>query len=125
MSNLEEFTVRWGIHQDRVAQLGERKLPISEAIRELVQLYAESFETTPYTINQGMCDQFAEDVRELIEGAEAHWGDELTNEDDNQEQFGYHCIVHYEGRYYDSEHPDGVSDFRQISAFWPPANPFG
>ena len=125
MPTIEEFTAQLDARDAGVAKLRERARPIQEVIPELVKLYVEVFGVSAYKINQGLCEDFANDVCELVTGAEAHWGDELIDGDEDQYQFGYHCIVWYDGLYFDSEHPTGELDFRNMSAFWPPNNPYG
>jgi hypothetical protein len=90
---------------------------IAEAIHALVKVYHDLYEIDAYEINCGMCEDFANDVVDLIPGAIAEWGDGFTNEQDDSDHYAYHCIVLYRGRFYDSQHPDGVDNFRNISAF--------
>ena len=107
-------------HDDGVKSIRRESLTITDAIVALVDLYEKLYRTDAYNINCGMCEDFAYDVLDLIgkgDDSFAAWGDELTGPDDDPDQYAYHCIVVYKGRYYDSQHPEGVDDFRTISAF--------
>jgi hypothetical protein len=98
------------------------KLNITEAIKALVKEFTSGVNSHPsnaYDINNGLCDQFAFDIMKKIEGSEYFWGDELEDEFWGMEKahgikrwgeehgFG-HCFIVFEGRYYDSEAPEGV-----------------
>lgn len=102
-----------GIELIRSNNLGS----ISEVIEELVSLYAKLYKVDAYSINCGMCEDFANDVVSLVPGAVAEWGDGFCTSVDDPEIYAYHCIVFYQNKFYDSEHPDGEDDFRLISAF--------
>lgn len=90
---------------------------ITEAIHALVAVYHDLYEIDAYEINCGMCEDFAHDIAKLFPGAIAEWGDGFTNNQDDANQYAYHCIVFYKNKFYDSQHPEGVEDFREISAF--------
>lgn len=70
------------------------------AIRALVAEYAKH----PWDINNGQCDEFAEEIARRIPGATAYalafkWG---------------HTVIRYEGLFYDAEEPYGVPHWRQL-----------
>lgn len=114
VDNVEEVHAEWLEH------LWLQKLGITEAINHLVHLYAHLYGVSAHRINCGMCDQFAADIAYLIEGAVDIWGNELCPEDMDESEvddYAYHCIVVYQGRYYDSQHPRGVDCFTEITAF--------
>ena len=90
---------------------------IEEIILQLTEIYQRLHGISPYEINCGLCEEFANEVCDLLPGAIADWGDAFTNENDNSDQYAYHCIIKYNDKFYDSEHPNGVKDFREISAF--------
>lgn len=92
-------------------------MKISDLILELNSYYLKEYGLTPYEINCGKCEDFAFEITDKIKGSHFNWGDELINEDEDPDQYAYHCIIFYKGKYYDSEHPYGVEDFRNISAF--------
>lgn len=104
-------------HDAGVKRIRKGKRSINKVIVALVELYQLLYNVDAYSINCGMCEDFAADVCSLVKGAEQFWGDELINEDDDPDEYAYHNIVRYQGRYYDSEHPNGVDDFREIAAF--------
>jgi len=93
-------------------------LTITTAILDCINQWAE----TPREINRGNCDTFANQIETLGFG-EAVWGDELSPEDwsfSSEDWFTnyapYHCLILYQGRYYDSECPEGVK--------WPDQLPY-
>ncbi len=83
---------------------------IEEVIRAVVDIYIELYNLDgPDGINYGLCEDFAEDVCRLVSGAEAWWTNELDDTD-----FGMPKIIKYNGRYYDSECPNGVDNWRLL-----------
>lgn len=68
--------------------------------------------TAPREINRGLCDLWANMVMSRA-GGEARWLDSMINVDEfpvDDQPLIAHCILIFEGRYYDSEHLDGVED---------------
>lgn len=113
-------------HDEGLNAIRRDGLTIHDAIVGLVDLYQRLYEQDAYHINCGMCEDFAHDVLNLMGQSPydehnpecfAAWGDELIGPKDDPDQYAYHCIVCYKGRYYDSQHPEGVDNFRNISAF--------
>ncbi len=87
---------------------------ISDVITAVVGVYLDLYALKePCEINHGMCEDFAEDVCSLIPGAEAHWDDELGSDQ------GSHKIIVYQGRYYDSQCPEGTDDWRSLVRLTP------
>jgi hypothetical protein len=103
--------------RQRIDALKERSWTITEAIDVLVKLWKELFDSSAAGVNFGDCEWFAEEVCGLVPGAEAFWGDELTGVNEDTDDYAYHCFVRYNGRYYDSEAPWGVDDWRDLSCF--------
>jgi hypothetical protein len=66
----------------------------------------------PSWINSGSCDEFAEAVCRMVPEAKAIWEDLRSGE-----EWGSHCFVKYEGKFYDSECLDGVSDWMSLPFF--------
>ena len=64
--------------------------------------------TLPAQINNGECDLFVDRVMELC--PEAGWG-----ETDFETEPGHVYLTH-EGRCYDAECPEGVTDYRDLPA---------
>ena len=92
---------------------------IYDAIEGLVKEFAANHDLNRQEINEGWCDVFAERLEdmgfgEVLWGSEipsGSWGPEITNgvwpmweEYDSRT----HCFIMHNGRYYDSESPDGV-----------------
>jgi len=85
---------------------------ITKAILELITKYG----LTPFDINDGNCDSFANDITDMGFG-QAIWGDDLDMDlwsldvqhiDDWLGCFGAgHCFIWYNGKFYDSECPQG------------------
>ena len=97
-------------------------MTISEAIRDL----ADAWGCSPQEINTGDCDSFAEMIVNQGFGKNV-WGGELYEKEwsprarsiETWIKNGYaegHYFTVYEGRYYDSECPEGVD--------WPDDLPF-
>jgi GNAT superfamily N-acetyltransferase len=75
-----------------------------------------------WDINTGLCEDWAEAARELLGGGETYWFANLLSEMLEAEglegvhEMGdgelwhpiSHAVLSYEGRWYDSQHPDGV-----------------
>lgn len=65
------------------------------------------FDATTWDVNCGYCEDFAEAVVKRIPSAEIKWLDE---EDENIS----HCVVVYQGKYYDAECLEGVEDWHNL-----------
>ena len=93
-------------HEAGIAKIKAMKLRIiDQIIRELCKLYFALYGTDEYGINRGLCQEFANDVQDLMEWdtgneADALWEDEVGIK-------GEHCIIKHRDRYYDSQHPEG------------------
>jgi hypothetical protein len=61
-----------------------------------------------WDINDGYCAQWAGRAAELIEGSYPVWP---TSD---------HCVLAYQGRYYDADCPDGVDDVDDLPMFADP-----
>lgn len=64
-------------------------------------------EPTAWDINCGYCDTWAETVAESF-GGEAVWLDTLNEKFGDKGLDVRHCVIVLNGRYYDSQHPNGV-----------------
>ena len=100
-------------HNERIEQIRDRKLTnISDVVRAVTQLYIDLYELAdPADIGKGMCEDFAEDVCNLVSGAEAWWNDELGRKKGYD---GSHKVVKYKGMYYDAECPKGNKRWRAL-----------
>jgi hypothetical protein len=110
-------------HDTGVAKIKAMKPNIEQAIRELVKLYHSLYEVDAYNINCGMCEDFSADVIAILaDGKESEelcavWHDNMTDCTQAEENHWAHNFVIYEGRFYDSQSPEGVDDWRNIPAF--------
>lgn len=95
-------------------------ITIFEVIEGLVNEYVPQYNTNREHINTGNCVDFAQDLENLGFGVATwgselsfeHWGPDITEEMwDRYYRYKVvccHCFTIYEGRYYDSETPEGV-----------------
>ena len=95
-------------------------MTVGEVIRQLVT----DWDTTPYTINGGQCEEFACEVVSRLdaEGLGCGMGEVYTEDmwtDDYYEGKldAGHCWVRGDGQNYDAECPEGVMDWRQLPFF--------
>lgn len=94
---------------------------IAQAILRLRADYAKQENLSPYQINSGRCDEFAETLKMTGFGI-AVWGSQISIENWSPfvqdvveagclENFDYfadcHCLTFYHGKYYDSECSQG------------------
>lgn len=107
-------------HNTELDLIRSQNLPITNAVFALSNLYCRLYNISTHTINHGLCEDFAHDLASLFPGAIAAWGDAFLPEDAPEEDFEFytwHCVVLYQGKYYDSEHPWGETDFRRMKTF--------
>lgn len=64
----------------------------------------------PWLINCGLCEEFAGELAERLDGAQVFHGEELPEFFTEQHEPDAHCFVEYLGWYYDAEEPYGVPD---------------
>lgn len=90
---------------------------ITQVILKLRIQYAMRFNISPAEINSGRCMGFAHDIAKQGFGDDV-WGSEVPIEywSDNIQTIGrydteyfmdIHCFIYYEGKFYDSECPQG------------------
>lgn len=89
---------------------------IQDAILELVA----EFGMSPKDINGGNCEEFADKLVGLIPSAKQMWDWEAEDGGVNRGWTWCHCFVKYEGRYYDAECVDGVSEWWNLPWFLRP-----
>ncbi len=88
---------------------------ITEIINELVSIWGKS----PHDINCGECVEFAQSVIEEM-GGESEDLYNLCNLNFDPKwltELPGHAWILYKGRHYDSESPNGVDDWRELSIF--------
>lgn len=80
---------------------------MTKIIKDIVKEYKE----TPYEINNGLCENFADKVNDIIPQSEIIdvgledpiiWG---------------HVFIKYRGLYFDAEAPHGVKDIKNLPIF--------
>jgi len=70
---------------------------------------------TTWDINNGECETWAEAVAERVANVGVVWlDDEFSSSIPPYEEPPAHCVVHFQGKYYDAECFDGVTDWRQL-----------
>lgn len=84
----------------RIARL-LREIPAREGMR-------------PYDLNNGRCEDVAEEVNGAVPDAEALYTEDFFGEDTD---LPGHVWIQYKGRHYDVEAPDGVEDPRDLPIF--------
>ena len=92
-------------------------MTITDIIIALNKELAANHGTTPQETNEGNCEWFAEEVCRRIgcyPPPALLWD---THLDPSGEFDGVHCFVAHNGRFYDSERPEGVLDWRQLPCF--------
>lgn len=84
---------------------------ISSVVRSVVDTY----DISPYEINNGRCEEFMKNIMRLSPATEeCCTGFVLANENMT---YPPHVWVYYNGKHYDAECPEGVSDFRELPFF--------
>jgi len=97
-------------------------MDIMQTIKDICSRYYKTYGLTAKKINNGNCDDFANDIEFNGFGC-AVWGDEdwlnwsldIKNHLDWFTHFApFHCFIWYEGKYYDSECPEGCEYADQL-----------
>lgn len=110
-------------HDAEIEKIRKRGLTdISKVIRAVVKVYEKLYDQDAATINCGNCEELAHDVISLMGGESgslvAVWNDELDETvNDGDCQKPSHCFIRYRGKYYDSETPEGVSEWEDLPIF--------
>ena len=100
---------------------------IAQAILELRVKYAVENKVSPADINSGMCMDFAADIMNQGFGDDkwgytldiGYWSElvQAAGEFDAYEFMSLHCFIIYEGKYYDSECPQGCNYPDQLPCY--------
>lgn len=80
------------------------ELSITEIIEALVVGYDSLYTTDTMEINNGMCDDFANDLKIIIPRARVEWVDDI-----DQSVETTHAVAVIDGCFYDSETPNGTT----------------
>lgn len=110
---LEECDYNSVVHDLAVEKIKNKNLCIEDAVILLAAVYFDLYGVSEEKINCGMCEDFGNDLCNIIKDAKGFWGDELIR----NERFAYHYIVKYKNKFYDSQHPDGELDFTNMASF--------
>jgi len=78
-----------------------------DKLTEIIKDKVRDFGLSPYEINTGSCDNFADSVLDEAK----HCGLDVSLRED--ENVGHIWVV-YKGRHYDAEVPKGVSDWKEL-----------
>ncbi len=109
-------------HDDLIQAVKDRRLPISDTIEAVAEVYETLYNQDPYEINCGNCEEFAADVIDalgMVEGdtITALWHDEMPDCTAQENVWWSHKFIRFQGRYYDSECPEGVDEWRELPCF--------
>ena len=85
--------------EPEIERIRSLDLGIEDVIPELNEVFLSLYGLTPWSINCGDCEYYADCLAAIIDGCEGFWGNELINEEDDFYQFAYHHITRYNGRY--------------------------
>ena len=111
---LEEAGYDKAAHNRKIAQIkGRGYKSIHLIIEALADAYCCLYDLEDSSeINNGMCEDFAEDLMSLLVEPEMNtiWLDELSS----SPYFPAHKVLLYKGKYFDSECPDGVVDWKDL-----------
>jgi hypothetical protein len=88
----------------------ENDIPLRDLIRRLVNACGRS----PYDINNGDCDSFADALYVAAEqmGLYVEWFDSY-----DEVGLPVHCWVCIDGKHYDAEAPEGAREWRELPIF--------
>ena len=67
-------------------------------------------------VNSGLCEEFATDLSERLPGSEVVYTENYVDWD-SEDYPGGHAWVEFQGKYYDAECLDGVSDWLSLPFF--------
>jgi len=104
-------------HLDECEEISELELTIGEQVELVTEKYGDS----AMEINSGNCELFAIGVIEAFGGyrlgAWECWADAMTDCSTQEGHTWSHCFIIFQGRYYDSECPEGVNAWRDLPFF--------
>lgn len=82
---------------------------------EVIRSLHKNYKCTPYEINNGQCDAFANDIIQHMGGSV--WTSGLSSETGDFNNLPTHDFVEHKGKFYDAETPDGVDEWHQLPIF--------
>lgn len=83
---------------------------LSQIMNDIIQLYLSKNCPTTWDINNGLCDSFANEVIDKFL-------EEYPDSKIQEVWFEEHCLILFDGRYYDAECLKGVTNWRNIPLF--------
>ncbi len=101
-------------HDDAISEI-ERTDDIPKIIEDLARKYQRLYLVDARQINEGMCEDFAHDLRSILGRGEVKWADDMKGW--SSYKHGWHAFLILAGRYYDSESPYGEDDWRHLPFF--------
>jgi len=98
-------------HDALVAKIKNQEKIISDAIKKLAKMYVAEYSLeSDAEINEGLCDEFAHDLKFIFPSVEVVWVDEIHP---GMKRVA-HAVAIFEGKYYDSECPEGTETVSDI-----------
>lgn len=101
-----------------------RRANCRKDVTEILNQLVEEFGVSAYEINNGLCEDFAMTAIDRLEGSSDHVYECVTESFTDADgclpdgtQLGGHVWIHYYGRYYDAECPEGVADWKELPIF--------
>ena len=114
-------------HDQKINALKNKGLSITESIEAVVIIYQALYQQDAYEINCGNCEEFAHDVISVFTGGNgwinetddlcATWHDEQPDCSEDEKYCWSHKFICYKDKYYDSQSPEGVENWRELSCF--------
>jgi len=83
----------------------------------VAELYQDLYDQSPYYINCGNCEEFAHDVQDVFGRGEPFWQDEMSDCTELEAVYWSHKFLQVDGRFYDSQSPEGVDNWRELPLF--------
>ncbi len=83
-----------------------------QAMRKVTKEFADDDGMTPYEINNGNCDAWAENVKDLLPAHRVEIWETLFGFSDTT-----HVFLRIDGKFYDAEAPKGVDDHNDLPIF--------
>lgn len=96
---------------------------IPKTIREEIIRFEQRGYRSVYEINNGGCEDFAVSLEQKIPGSEMLCTHNFSDEngifirDNKRIDLPNHCWLRHEGKHYDAENPEGVTDFLDLDIF--------
>jgi hypothetical protein len=109
-----DYPVNWGTEDGGLAAEGRNEGELATDITMVIHDLIEEMGMSAYDINDGNCQQFAQELRKRVPGSEMLEAGFLVWEDAPEP---LHFFVRYKGRYYDAESPKGEESWRNLSIF--------